>query len=753
MLKFLLSVAALAAVTSAQAITWKYGSFDATYKTCKLTGWGGNQPTSGKLTVPSTYTHTDGVTYTVNNIATGALNNLTEVTDITIPGTISHIGDIDMSEENIMARENGTGNFDNCPKLRAFKVSSDNKYFASTSDGLLLNKSFTRLYRVPQAVLISGGKLSLPEQVEVITDDAFSDVTTIWSVTFPGNTFVVSPNAGFHKMPKLSNFKVDALNDYFTVADGALIDTYLNSIVSFPPARTSKIMEITHKAEKVVKNAFANTLYLQKLLLPPTIISIEDEAFAGSSVTTLPLPPGLQSIGRKVFYKSKLTQARIPSRCNIDWTENQHLFASCPQLKQITIEPSEASISEGFARDCPMLESVIFYNVPKEIDKAAFKNCPSLTSFPFSASTNMYGDSIFANTGFERVMFDDGLYCDNTPGNAMFVQCRNLTAIDMSAVTFDTAISSYAFPTNMIASCPKLTEIRLPAVTNFMAWSSEPNIGPNVPLEKLVIGYFEANSGLHDGIVHFYGAKTFTPKTYVKTTDIVSDSWISGMWRLDRLYTAAYGAKVAPVFYCDAVTPSDNYVCKDATYYVPGLCLPYYSAAAEAGCTVSEMFAISIERKPSESTKDALHMYLTSDNTSFKLLSYSILNQDDKTTVITATSNDIVTPISYGDIKQIMLVYTINGEEMKTRYTIAELENSAIGDIADRQASMSLVIDGSTVYISGTTVNVAFSVINVNGAEVLRGTGSAIDLSSLASGTYIIRATDSNSHITDKFHI
>ncbi len=753
MLKFLLSVAALAAVTSAQAITWKYGSFDATYKTCKLTGWGGNQPTSGKLTVPSTYTHTDGVTYTVNAIASNALDNLTEVTEITIPGTISYIGDIDVTEENLMDRENGTGNFDNCPKLRAFKVSSDNKYFASTSDGLLLNKSFTRLYRVPQAVLISGGKLSLPEQVEVITDDTFSDVTTIWSVTFPGNTFVVSPNAGFHKMPKLSNFKVDANNGYLTVSDGALIDTSLNSIVSYPPARVSKNIEIAHKAEHVWENAFANTLYLQYLILPSTIISIKDEAFAGSSVTTLPLPPGLQSIGRKVFYKSQLTQASIPGRCSLASTENQYLFASCPQLKRIIIGTADAGISAGFARDCPALETVTFYHLPKEISKAAFKNCPSLTSFPFSASTDMYGDSIFVNTGFERVVFDDRPYCSCTPGNAMFVNCKKLTAIDMSAVSLNSDATSYAFPIGMIANSPKLTEIRLPAVTNFIARSSDPNIGPNVPLDKMVIGYFEANHGFHDGIIHFYGAGTFVPKTYVKTTDIISDSSIAGKYRLDRLYSAANGAKVAPIFYCDAVTPSENYVAKDATYYVPGRGLPYYSEAAEEGCTVREMYSIRSERKPSESTKDALHMYLTSDNTSFKLLSYSILNQDDKTTVITATSNDIVTPISYGDIKQIMLVYTINGEEMKTRYTIAEFENSAIGDIVDGQTSMSLAIDGSTVYISGSTANAAFSVINVNGAEVLRGTGSAIDLSSLASGTYIIRATDSNSHITNKFHI
>lgn len=167
------------------------------------------------------------------------------------------------------------------------------------------------------------------------------------------------------------------------------------------------------------------------------------------------------------------------------------------------------------------------------------------------------------------------------------------------------------------------------------------------------------------------------------------------------------------------------------------------------------MFSIRSERKPSPSgvNKDALYLYLTSENPTFKLLSYDICDQKGESAHMSVTGNDIVTPINHDDIKWIMLVYTINGEEMKTRYTIAELENSAIGDIAAAQASMSLIIDGNTMYISGSTANAAFSVINVNGAEVLRGTGSVIDLSSLASGTYIIRATDSGNQITDKFHI
>lgn len=95
------------------AITYTYGNLDANNKTCSLVSWGGNQPTSGKLTLKETY-EKDGVTYKVVRIAAHALDNLTEVTEITIPANVRRIGDTygDYLSSCL--------NFFNCPKLKKF---------------------------------------------------------------------------------------------------------------------------------------------------------------------------------------------------------------------------------------------------------------------------------------------------------------------------------------------------------------------------------------------------------------------------------------------------------------------------------------------------------------------------------------------------------------------------------------------------------------------------------------------------------
>ncbi|GEM_PF-1303604 len=751
MFRILISVIVFAsAAVSANAIVWKYGSLNVSKKTCSITGWSGNQPTSGKLSIPSTYKHDDGITYTVNKVRSNALDNLTDVTEITIPASIRYIGKVN-SSGGLETTLYGLENFRNCPKLKLYKVNADNKYFTASADGLLMNKDQTVLYGVPALLTATDGSYALPDQIKCITDGAFQGNTTIKTLTISKEANEISSKA-FYEMANLAKFKVSSSNRNYTVTDGMLISTAFNKIVAYPPARTTKTIKVTSGPVTVDEYAFANTQYAQTITLPETVTRIADGAFACSSITAVNLPESLTKMGQKVFFRSNLLTATIPSKCIIREADHVYTFASCPQLKSITIESKDARISEGFARDCPKLESVSFTHTPGEIRDAAFKNCPSLTSFPFSAATDMQGDSIFVNTGFENVVFDNANAVDYSTGNALFANCQKLKLIDMSAIGIDNESHYYEFSPRMISSCPLLTEIRLPRATSFSHNNSYANIGPYVPLEKMVIGNFYVDASNYDGIVHYYGGNLYKPETYVKTTDMESGSWVDGCWPLKSLYSAANGARVAPIFYCDAVTPAEDYVAKDATYYVPGRCLPYYSEAANQGCTVREMFSIRIERRPSPSgVRDALYLYLTSDNPSFKLLSYDIFDKNGVSTHTDATDNNVATNTSHDDIDWFMLVYTINGEEMKTRYTIAELENSAIGDIVDSENTLTLTLTGRTLSVSGNTNSVSFSIINANGEQMMEGNGTSIDLSALLPGLYVIQAGDGTKQLAEKF--
>ena len=749
--KLLLSLLIVSAVVESHAITWKYGSFHATYKTCKVIGWGGNQPTSGKLTIPSTHKHTDGVTYTVNGIASGALDNLTSVTEITISSSIRYIGKVN-SSGGLETEFYGVENFRNCPKLKTFKVDSSNKYFSTTDEGYLMDKKQTKLYRVSSIADATDGKFTVPATTEYVTDGAFSENSTITSLGFVAETTHISPNSGFHEMSKLATFRVPSNNTRYVVKEGALIDKSFKNIVSYPPARTTKNVTISYAAGAVLEHAFANTIHAKTLQLPKSITRIEQEAFAGSSLTSVTLPESLKDIYAKAFFKSKITAVEIPSKCPIQAVD-KYLFASCPDLKSITIKSSDVIIPEGFARDCPSLESVSLVSPAKEIRDAAFKDCPSLSSYPFSAATDMYGNSIFYNTGFETVVFDNAAAVAEIPGKAMFAKCLKLTSIDMSAISVDNEYNAYLFASQMINVCPNLKEIRLPSVVSFSRNSANPNIGPTVPLQKLVIGRFSVDEVSNYAVVRYYGPGTFSPQTYVKTTNAPESEWVGDSWPLKYLYDTANGARVTPVFYCEAVSPAEDYVAADAAYYIPGGCASRYSEAADAGCKVMEMYDFIVPGGTPVSPNDIMRLSITPNQAFVTISSVEVALKSGAVNIIPHTAGMVSTIYRYSEIESVRVKYSANGESLETLYPV-DVFTSAVGDIdAEGHTSLSVHLDGRAMLINGSVETPSYTVFNAEGRELLSGKGSQVDLSALAAGMYVVRVNDRASQVADKIMI
>lgn len=749
MYKSLLIFVLAAAALPSQAITWKYGSFHATYKTCKLIGWGGTQPSSGKLTIPSQYTDTDGKTYTVNAIASDALNNLTEVTEITIPATIKTIGNAEGGNGDVVMYDTkkSVNNFLNCPKLTAFKVASGNQKFAATGAGILVSKDIQALYRVPQAVELSTGDLNISDKVKAVIAKSLLGNTTAETITFPAQISNISPESGFHEMKRLSKIVVPKANTHFKVNGGALVrdDNYL---MAYPPARTIQNEEITSPVTQIADYAFANTKHLKTLVLPVSVHIIGDYAFKNSSVTKVNLPDKIDYMGYEVFAKSHLTSVSLPK----GWDGNSagsHMFAYCKDLTSMTFNAKNMTIPEGFARGCSALKTVKFTNgLPEMINDAAFKDCTSLTSIPLSLSIWYAGDSIFANTGLTKAVFDNLTREDAEPGDNMFSECKELTTIDFSAITPDKNCSGITIGPGFVSNAPKLKTIKFPEAVFFANYNEQthiPNIGYGVPIEKMVISTF---TRIADIITVYQGTGTYSPKTYVKTTN-QQKSWGSyNNCALKYLYSGSDGAKVTPVFYCEAYKPLPGYETPDATYYVPGLCAANYEKASKCGAKVSEIYSISAT-KLSGSNNISVTVNPTKSGVTINTVAFN----DENATAPDA--DGVVRPkIKYRDVKTIRVKYTVNGEKMETLYPIEAFDNSSIGDIISGNTNgqtLSFTLTGRDMMLTGSSMTPTYSIYNASGSQVMSGNGTSIDLTSLLPGMYIIKAGDGDNQAIEKF--
>ena len=744
--KLLILFLALVGITKeASAITWKFGSFHSTYKTCKLTGWGGNQPASGKLTIPSTYKHTDGVTYTVNNIASNALNDLTEVTEITIPASVTYIGSADFSD-NLMARTNGVDNFNNCPNLSKIKVESANPRFGSTGAGLLVSKDLGKLFKVPADVNVEGGILTLSSKTQIVTDGCFKDCWSINTIGFPAGILEISPDAGFEEMEQLSGFTVAGSQSSYGVADGALIHTGRKELIAYPRVRTIQNLEISYPIEKIGDKAFANSKYLKSVKLPASLERIGERAFRNSSVTSVVIPSGVKYIETEAFSRSKLTEVALPDTWISDGAYDD-IFAGCTALRKITLKSKKTLLSDGFARDCTSLTKVVAENTISSVYSAAFKNCTSLTEFPFSADTKMYFDSTFVNTGFTEVKFKDGAACDDALESNMFMYCKNLKKIDLSAIdTESEGRGSLLIPAYFVSNCPQLKEIRFPKTTYFGSVADDGafcNIGPNVPLEKIVIGSFDIYVNNH--AVRIYGPGNFSPVVYLKTT---MDGNASYYAPLAQMFETANGATVSPVFYCEAFrSPKTDYVVNNATYYVAGRCSFNYEKAIDKGARVLEMFDINL----STSLEKKCAVVKVTPLGAGPVITRVTFN--GKVAVKPDAGGNAYSGLSRSEIKDILVEYTVNGEKMKTLYPAEALGSSAVEEIGESLSTLRISVKGKSVEIYGGDGTPSCSVYSLGGMQVACGEGNILDLTGIASGIYIIKASDANGSLIEKIHI
>jgi hypothetical protein len=110
------------------------------------------------------------------NIGQSAFNGCIKLTVVTIPATVTSIG---------------VNAFSGCAGLAAIEVSPDNLTYNSV-EGVLLNRSKTRLIRYPAAASVS---YMIPSSVTVIDDFAFSSCKSLASVTLPAGLTQIGKSA------------------------------------------------------------------------------------------------------------------------------------------------------------------------------------------------------------------------------------------------------------------------------------------------------------------------------------------------------------------------------------------------------------------------------------------------------------------------------------------------------------------------------------------------------------------------------
>lgn len=695
--KLLLSGCVLSAF-ALNAITYNYGQFNNSRKTCALVGWGGQQPTSGKLVLKETF-EKDGVTYKVTSIAPHALDNLTEVTEITIPANVIKIGEVyDGYVEE-------TKNFFNCPKLAIFKVATGNETFAATGAGLLMYKGGTSIVRVPPAITFSSGTtLKMSKSVEAIGRDAFAGNSTITNIALSPNIVLFSEGCGFSDMTALKEFSINGTEtpSDFSILDGVLYDAKKEILYSFPPCKTAYNFTVPSTVWNISTKAFRNTANLYEISFNK-VHTISKEAFANSGITKLIIPSSVRKI------------------------ENG-AFRGLTRLQEMTIE-SKLQLPDNFARDCKLLTKVTLPNGLKYIGHNAFKNCTRLEQFPFLPDISYEGDSIFSGCGFKSVVFREGMMPKEglDIGEATFAGNPELQIVDMSKLAVVEDGYGSDVPLSYVADCPKLHSILFPKMASFWASNDRPvyNLGVNPSLEYIFLGAFSLSGRpalLYDHGSHF-------PVVYMQTTDAPQESW-----PLRDFFSVSGGAVCKPQIYCEGYTMAHDwsateYIYPGASYFVPGGTAANYKEARDYGCPVIEMYNFRVSDRGGK-----LCVQLTDKLDG--LMIRGVYANGDIALGTPASDGTLLTDMAYQLVDNITVEYNVRGANMKTFYPDMSAM-SGIGEVDAYGSPMAITLDGKMVCFG----NVAdYTVTDMAGRTVMSGKAESAGLSSLAAGVYVVSA-------------
>ncbi len=289
------------------------------------------------ITIPSTVVH-NSITYNVKSIGENAFRECNSLESVIIPSSVNSIGSCAFSNSSIRSialpssvNNIGEWSFRYCFELTDFFVPAtltqidfaalygcyymqninvdDNNPNYSSINGVLFNKLGDTLITCPGG---KQGNYLITSNVNYISDLAFCYVN-------------------------LSEIDVEANNPKYSSLNGILYNKIMDTLIACVTQKTGSV-NIPNSVTNIFSNAFFQCNLLNSIIIPSTVNSIGDFAFAYcDGLTTIQIPNSITKINMGVFYNcERLTSIEIPALVT---SIGDQAFSYCNDLIQIKLNP------------------------------------------------------------------------------------------------------------------------------------------------------------------------------------------------------------------------------------------------------------------------------------------------------------------------------------------------------------------------------------------------------------------------------
>lgn len=354
----------------------------------------------------------------VSAIGASLFENCTSLAAIVIPEAVTEIGANAFRGCSAMTAINlpknvakiGLGAFAECSAMTAFTVAPENTAFAADA-GNLYNKGITEI--VQYAIGNDAVALELPATVTAIGEIAFLGAVNLKSLTVPATVTTVG---------------ADAFKGCTGIADATVPTWVLGKFA------TDALVSLTVTAgEEIGASVLANSAYLESVIIPATVKSVDKTAFDGCvKINHADVPAHALA----AIPKDALVSVIVNSGEEIP----KGAFSGAPALENLSMAESITKICDEAFKDCKLLGNVLFHEGLVEIGEDAFYGCVAMTELNLPASLTTLGNTPFVrSTGLSVITVAEGNEAFKAIDNVLY------TADGKSLVQYASALPTYSF--------------------------------------------------------------------------------------------------------------------------------------------------------------------------------------------------------------------------------------------------------------------------------------------------------------------
>ena len=250
------------------------------------------------------------------------------------------------------------------------RISEDNRAFV-VENGALFNADKTELIR-----FFSGWATSytIPAGVKEIGAGAFDDCWNLKTITIPDGVQSIRSGAFAH-LWELGRLTIPASVTEIAV-DAFSFTVCPITVAAGNTAYCSQDDALYSKDKDALLYAAGAT---GAFIIPNTVVTIEESAFANSTISSVTIPNSVETIG--------------------NWA-----FSGCENLRTVTLPASVTEIGEGVFEVCTKLTSVRIPASVKTIQKWTFAECEALTDVYYDGSEADWKKIVIDEEGNEPLL-------------------------------------------------------------------------------------------------------------------------------------------------------------------------------------------------------------------------------------------------------------------------------------------------------------------------------------------------------------